>query len=369
MVKKTVCLNMIVRNESSVIQRCLDSVKGFIDYWVIVDTGSIDGTQKIIRERLKDIPGELLEMPWVDFEHNRNQSLAIAKEKADYLLFIDADELLEYPSSFSWPSLEWDCVIVPCRHENSTSQSILLANSRLEWKWKGARYETLVCPQELQGAFIESLTLRHCMDGHRWKNRTKKFLDDAKVLEKAIEKNPADSRSIFALAECYEGAKKYELALKNYEKRSEMKGNDPEVFVSLYRMGLMQEQLKMEPEVFIKSLLKAYQYRPTRPEPLFCIANYFMSINSHLLGYLIARHAVNNPLKNDYFHTQSRIYEYGLLDQLSECAFRIGKYRESYDALVKMLNVKTLPEDVRKAGEKNLALPVFAEFQSDQEKC
>ena len=48
MVKKTVCLNMIVRNESSVIQRCLDSVKGFIDYWVIVDTGSIDGTQKIV---------------------------------------------------------------------------------------------------------------------------------------------------------------------------------------------------------------------------------------------------------------------------------------------------------------------------------
>ena len=50
MTKKTVCLNMIVKNESKVVERCLDSVKSLIDYWVIVDTGSDDGTQKVIRE-------------------------------------------------------------------------------------------------------------------------------------------------------------------------------------------------------------------------------------------------------------------------------------------------------------------------------
>jgi glycosyltransferase involved in cell wall biosynthesis len=43
---KSVCLNMIVKNESKVIERCLRSVKGCIDYWVIVDTGSTDDTQK-----------------------------------------------------------------------------------------------------------------------------------------------------------------------------------------------------------------------------------------------------------------------------------------------------------------------------------
>ena len=40
---------MIVKDESKVIKRCLDSVKPLIDYWVIVDTGSKDDTKKVIK--------------------------------------------------------------------------------------------------------------------------------------------------------------------------------------------------------------------------------------------------------------------------------------------------------------------------------
>ena len=61
--QRALCLNMIVKNESHVIRRCLDSVRPFIDSWVIVDTGSTDGTEDIIREHLKDIPGQLHERP------------------------------------------------------------------------------------------------------------------------------------------------------------------------------------------------------------------------------------------------------------------------------------------------------------------
>ena len=46
---------MIVKNEAHVIERCLQSVKSIIDYWVIVDTGSTDGTQKIIKKYLKNM--------------------------------------------------------------------------------------------------------------------------------------------------------------------------------------------------------------------------------------------------------------------------------------------------------------------------
>src|SRR5262245_55896071 len=91
----TTCLCMIVKNESMVLGRCFESLKDKIDYWVISDTGSTDGTQELIRNWLKDIPGELHEHGWVDFATNRNYVLELAHGKSDGLLMHDADETLE----------------------------------------------------------------------------------------------------------------------------------------------------------------------------------------------------------------------------------------------------------------------------------
>src|SRR5579885_2975943 len=104
----TICLNMIVKDESQVIKRCLNSIKSLIHYWVIVDTGSTDGTQEIVREFLSDIPGELHERPWVNFGYNRNEALNLARGKGDYFLFIDADDRLKFKTGFKLPILTKD---------------------------------------------------------------------------------------------------------------------------------------------------------------------------------------------------------------------------------------------------------------------
>ena len=95
--QKTICLNMIVKNEAEIIERCLTSIVKHIDYWVIVDTGSTDGTQHIIKDFMKEhkIPGELIERPWVNFSHNRSEALELAENKADYIFLCDADMALE----------------------------------------------------------------------------------------------------------------------------------------------------------------------------------------------------------------------------------------------------------------------------------
>ncbi|MHB8492340.1 MAG: glycosyltransferase, partial [Solirubrobacteraceae bacterium] len=87
----TICLCMIVRDETEVIERCLASVRGLIDTWVICDTGSADGTPAAIESALAGIPGQLHRCPWVDFGHNRSELMRLARGAADYLLLLDAD--------------------------------------------------------------------------------------------------------------------------------------------------------------------------------------------------------------------------------------------------------------------------------------
>src|SRR5689334_24368210 len=92
----SICLCMIVRDEAAVIERCLQSVRGLIQTWVICDTGSTDRTTELIADALEGIPGELHQCGWVDFGHNRTDLMERAYGKADYLLLIDADMTITY---------------------------------------------------------------------------------------------------------------------------------------------------------------------------------------------------------------------------------------------------------------------------------
>ena len=92
--RPAICLNMIVRNEAHIVHEVLDSVAPYISSWVIVDTGSDDGTQDLIRNHMAGlgIPGELHERPWRNFAHNRTEALTLAQGHGDYIWVIDADD-------------------------------------------------------------------------------------------------------------------------------------------------------------------------------------------------------------------------------------------------------------------------------------
>ena len=74
--KKTICLNMIVKNEAAIIRDTLENIIAHVplDYYVISDTGSDDNTADIIEQFFaeKGIQGEIHHDEWVNFAHNRN---------------------------------------------------------------------------------------------------------------------------------------------------------------------------------------------------------------------------------------------------------------------------------------------------------
>ena len=144
---KSICLNMIVKDESKIIQRCLESVKSVIDYWVILDTGSTDGTMHIIRQTLFDIPGELFELPWVNFESNRNAALKRAKNKADYILFMDADDCLGFSKPLNKNDLNCDCYYFLCQDPVVDCYRIMMINNHStgDGSEKSMKRSTILC--------------------------------------------------------------------------------------------------------------------------------------------------------------------------------------------------------------------------------
>ena len=91
-----VCLNMIVKNETKIIERCLAAAAPHIDCYVICDTGSTDATIEVIRRFFdqRGIPGLIPTTTFHDFEQARNEALDAARASDltfDYLLMCDAD--------------------------------------------------------------------------------------------------------------------------------------------------------------------------------------------------------------------------------------------------------------------------------------
>jgi len=85
----TVSLCMIVKNEESILARCLDSIADMMDEIIIVDTGSSDAT-KAVALRYTD---KVYDFQWkYDFAEARNYSFSLAT--MDYIYSADADEVL-----------------------------------------------------------------------------------------------------------------------------------------------------------------------------------------------------------------------------------------------------------------------------------
>ena len=81
--KKTICLNMIVKNESHIIEKTLENLCYYIDFdaYYISDTGSTDNTMDLIRAFFKkrNIPGHIEQVEWRDFGFNRTLALQMAR--------------------------------------------------------------------------------------------------------------------------------------------------------------------------------------------------------------------------------------------------------------------------------------------------
>lgn len=340
--KEKVCLNMIVKNESHVIRRALDSAKPFIDCWAIVDTGSTDGTQEIIREHMKDIPGTLIERPWKNFAHNRNEALELARTIGDYILFLDADDWFALEEGFELPSLTNDAYTVwwhfSCGFSYAKPQ---LIKATLPWRWEGVWHEYLALDQPFSQAPLEGITYRIGGDGASHSDPDK-YLKAAQVIEEALKEDPTNTRYMFYLAESWRDAGKPLEALACYQKRVAMGGWEEEVFWSLLQIAKLKEALHFPQDDVLDAYERAHRYRPHRIEPVYYAARLLNQNRRFELAYAYIKgySYIPQPAQKDALFNEDWVTEFGLPFELSLAAYWVGHLDEFANLT---LNLQTNP--------------------------
>jgi glycosyltransferase involved in cell wall biosynthesis len=280
MPKKIIFLSMI-KNESRIIKRCIQSALAISDAICIADTGSTDDTVEVLKEHFKTIgkPATIYQHEWKHFGHNRTLSFLAAQDfcsrlgwdpNETYALLLDADMQLVVG-----PTFDKEALTTPGYKIVQRAGSLEYFNTRFvkvghPWKcvgvtheyWDGYNTDTI----EKEKIYIQDVGDGGC--------KADKFERDVRLLEQGLVEEPNNPRYLFYLAQSYKDSKQLDKAIEFYKKRIEAGGWYEEIWYSMYVIMKLYGEKGMAPEMEQWGL-KAYEYRKERAENLLYMTRWF----------------------------------------------------------------------------------------------
>jgi tetratricopeptide (TPR) repeat protein len=329
---------MIVRNESKIIVRLLQSVLGFIDSYCICDTGSTDNTIEIIETffSTRGIPGIITHQEFRDFGYNRTFALneCVGRTNADYILLLDADMVFVLNPEYI-PIIKQKLIQFPERtafyiFQGSTSfhyKNVRIVKNNCGMKYWGVTHEYVEVPEGTQYRILEKeLVFIHDVgDGG---SKTNKFYRDIKLLTKGLEDFPNNDRYTFYLANSYRDVGFIDKAIEMYIQRIQLGGWFEEVWFSHFQLGkLYHDSGKFE--YAISHWIEAFGIFPYRIENLYELVKYYRIKGNHQIAvhfYILAKTQMQKFPIWDYLFLEKSVYDYKLDYEFTILGFYFNPY-------------------------------------------
>lgn len=232
----------ICKNEIKHIQRWFDATKD-ADCRVVVDTGSTDGSQDMLRA-LGVTVYQANYNPF-RFDIARNTALSLVPEDIDVCLTLDMDEVPE-PDFFKKVKRKW----IPGAHLGWISMDTGQKwekdrlHSRYGWHWKYACHEVQVWygEGETKDCDIRDAVIEHLPDNSKSRGQ---YLS---LLEMAVRESPTDARMATYLTREYYFYHKWQEVIDMAEKQLTLDGWDVEQAAvcrwageASYQLGLIEQ--------------------------------------------------------------------------------------------------------------------------------
>jgi glycosyltransferase involved in cell wall biosynthesis len=317
----TIALCMIVKNESHVIERCLNSVKSIIDAAFIQDTGSVDNTMEIVNKWLvlNNITGFVYRTDWINFAANRTLALQIMIGRGyDYAFVIDADDTCSNLEQFDIISfknnLAYDIYDMEYHHDNYLYYLPKLIKIDKGFRYKSPTHEYIDMPSDATRGFIEGFHINVGNDSSRRKSG-KKFEEDIELLRMAL-KTEKDSfiieRCTFYLAQSLKDNGQKGEAIIKYLERASLNGWNEEIYISLYMAANLMIECNWQPSIIISTYLRAISLVPYRAEALYRLSYYFKFLQKINLAKEFIDKAISIKKPKSGLFIDNWIYDIGI---------------------------------------------------------
>lgn len=407
---KTICLTMIVKNESKNMPRLLNSIKSVIDMISIVDTGSTDNTEQIILDWGKEhkIPTTVHHEPFQNFSYNRTHSIRAAKQaypNADYFLLSDADFVwnIDVGGKFDKTLLIDHKYLIEQYNKALSYWNIRLLSSKVNFECVGVTHEywTEQKSQEYLGEVrVSKITTLAIDDREDGGAKGDKFERDERLLKAGLaDPDTPDhlkTRYKFYLGQTMKDMQRYEESIVMYDKRVQDKGWQEEVYYAKFQIGFNHEQLgwrkkqcvaiiakatpNEEETIFLTkwnpnnkspgellqestkhftdasvNYLAAYNYRKTRAEALQYLTRMYrmLGMNEMALNFALMGNSIKYP-EEDTLFIERDCYTYKFDFEISIVAYYLPQHKElGRQAIARLLQRSDLPDELRQIVENN----------------
>ena len=337
----TLCLNMIVKNESKIIRRLMESVVSIIDCYCICDTGSTDDTIEIINTFFsqKNIPGKVVSEPFKNFAYNRSHALQACCGMSDYAILLDADMVFEINKFDKRKLAQADSFCLLQGNDNFYYKNMRIVRNNGLYKYTGVTHEYISTPSGNHNINIgkDELFIRDIGDGG---SKSDKFERDIRLLLEGLKEEPSNVRYHFYLANSYKDSGQFEKAIEYYHKRIALGDWEQEVWYSYYNIGNIYDTQDKKSDAIVY-WLKAYNLNPLRLENIHKIVQHYRVIGeckTAKIFYDVAKDVLKqNIQKDNYLFLANDVYTYKFEYEYSIIACYLGITNVN-DAVVTILN-------------------------------
>ena len=286
----TLCLNMIVRQEARIIERCLAALVGVVQEYAILDTGSTDDTVAKI-EAFRSLTGVTGTEPFHNFEQARNAALKLARATTcSHVLLLDADMVLvivDRPKLDALLATPTPSVfhVIQCHNNLEYFNARIVATALLpETKYVGVTHEYLDTPAQYARMEVPK-SVAYITDVSDGGCKNDKFVRDIRLLSAAFadsgETHGNRARYCFYLAQSYRDCGNVEKAVEFYTLRAAMKGTwVQEVCYSFLALLHIALAANNEPRA-LELVASIAATGVKRPEGYHAVCSYYSKIGRH----------------------------------------------------------------------------------------